>query len=320
MNAQNATSLPGRGALDGIVSLLFVLVAGFVCWKLWRSTQDFSAILTFLTFATGIVWLLDRLLFARSRKSRAQLAMTGSDAAARTGNAVALMRESSLVENCRSLFPVILIVLLLRSFLAEPFRIPSSSMMPTLLIGDFILVNKFTYGVRLPVLNTKIIEGKEPERGDVLVFRFPGMTPDDPTRGTNYIKRVIGLPGDRISYRDKVVYVNGEAVEQVAEGEYLGTGEGQEMTGALLKTEQLPGATHRVLQRSLGQQPGVEGSWVVGPGQFFVLGDNRDNSLDSRFWGMVPEANLAGRAFAIWMHWDARNGRVDFDRIGTVVK
>ena len=318
----NATTLPSRGICDGIVSLLFVLVAGYVCWRLWSTTQDFAAILTFLTFATGIVWLVDRLLFARSRRARAALASgsLGGDAAARAQATSVLMRESSLVENCRSLFPVILVVLMLRSFLAEPFRIPSSSMMPTLLIGDFILVNKFAYGVRLPVLNTKLISGKPPQRGDVVVFRFPGMTPDDPTRGTNYIKRVIGVPGDRISYREKVVYINDEPVEQVLQGEYLGTGAGQEMTGALLKTEKLPGAEHRVLQRPFGQQPSVEGTWVVGPDQYFVMGDNRDNSLDSRYWGMVPEANLAGKAFAIWMHWDGQAGSIDFSRIGNVVK
>ncbi len=318
----NATTLPTRGMRDGIVSLLFVLVAGYVCWRLWSTTQDFAAILTFLTIATGTVWLLDRVLFARGRRARAELATSSlaGDTAARVQAASVLMRESSLVENCRSLFPVILVVLMLRSFLAEPFRIPSSSMMPTLLIGDFILVNKFAYGVRLPVLNTKFIQGSAPQRGDVAVFRFPGMTPDDPTRGTNYIKRVIGVPGDRISYRDKVVYINDEPVEQVLEGDYLGTGAGQEMTGALLKTEKLPGANHRVLQRPFGQQPSVEGTWTVGPDQYFVMGDNRDNSLDSRYWGMVPEANLAGKAFAIWMHWDGQAGNVDFNRIGNVVK
>ncbi len=318
----NATTLPTRGMRDGIVSLLFVLVAGYVCWRLWSSTQDFAAILTFLTIATGLVWLVDRLLFARGRRARATLAAGNlkGDAATCSEATAVLMRESSLVENCRSLFPVILVVLLLRSFLAEPFRIPSSSMMPTLLIGDFILVNKFAYGVRLPVLNTKLIKGKSPQRGDVIVFRFPGMTPEDPTRGTNYIKRVIGVPGDRISYRDKVIYINDAPVEQVLQGEYLGTGAGQEMTGALLKTEQLPGATHRVLQRPFGQQPSIEGTWVVGPDQYFVMGDNRDNSLDSRYWGMVPEQNLAGKAFAIWMHWDGQAGSIDFSRIGNVVK
>ena len=318
----NATTLPSRGARDGLASLVFVLIAAYVCWRLWSSTQDFAAILTFLTIATGVVWLFDRLLFARGRRARAELAAGKfeSDAAGRASATAVAMRESSLVENCRSLFPVILIVLMLRSFLAEPFRIPSSSMMPTLLIGDFILVNKFAYGVRLPVLNTKFIEGSEPERGDVAVFRFPGMTPDDPTKGTNYIKRVIGLPGDRITYRDKVVYINDVPVEQVLKGEYIGSGAGQEMTGALLKTENLPGAEHLVLQRPFGQQPSVEGTWVVRPGEYFVMGDNRDNSLDSRYWGMVPEANLAGKAFAIWMHWDGQAGSIDFSRIGDVVK
>ena len=157
---------------------------------------DLALILTALAALTGLVWLLDSLLFARKRKL---MQAEGEE-----------VHEPVLVEYSRSLFPVLFAVLVLRSFLAEPFRIPSTSMMPTLLVGDFILVNKFAYGLRLPVLNTKVVEVGEPERGDVVVFRYPGNGPADPTAGTDYIKRVVGLPGDRISYQDNQVFLNGQ--------------------------------------------------------------------------------------------------------------
>ena len=260
---------------------------------------DFAALLVGLTAFTGVVWAIDHFLFRAKRLAR---------------NAEA--REPVIVEYCRSFFPVILAVLVIRSFIAEPFRIPSSSMMPTLLIGDFILVNKFSYGIRLPVTNGKVVDLGEPERGDVIVFRFP----EDPR--IDYIKRVVGLPGDQIAYRNKVVYVNGAPVAQEDVGIYQGEGSGAEMTGSLLKTERLPGVEHQILQRRSGSgfYPVHEGPWTVPSGHYFVLGDNRDNSQDSRFWGFVPEENLVGKAFLIWMNWDTRNGGVEFSRIGTVIK
>jgi signal peptidase I len=264
---------------------------------------DFAALLVGLTLFTGIVWGIDRWLFSRRRR------VAGID------------KEPVLVEYCRSFFPVILAVLVIRSFIAEPFRIPSSSMMPTLLIGDFILVNKFAYGLRVPVVNEKIVSIGAPERGDIIVFRYPGMSPDDPDKGTDFIKRVVGVPGDEVAYRNKVVYVNGQPVVQEDRGTYVGEHSGQDMSGSLLKVEKLPGAEHQILQRRYdGYVPMREGTWTVGQGEYFVLGDNRDNSKDSRFWGMVPEENLVGKAFLIWMNYDGKDSSIDFSRIGSTIE
>ncbi len=220
--------------------------------------------------------------------------------------------EPILVEYARSFFPIVLIVLLLRSFIAEPFRIPSGSMMPTLLVGDFILVNKFTYGIRLPVLNKKIIELSEPNRGDIVVFRYP----KDPT--VDYIKRIVGLPGDKVVYSNKKLTINDLPVQQTSLGSYQGLGQGEEMSGAEDLLENLTGVEHRILIRN--GTPTVEFVYVVPEGNYFAMGDNRDNSNDSRYWGPVPEANLVGKAFFIWMSWDWQNKGVGFDRIGTVLK
>jgi len=255
---------------------------------------DFSFFLVMATALTGIIWGGYALL----RRFQPDMA-------------TAPAKEPVIVEYARSFFPIVLIVLLLRSFLVEPFRIPSGSMMPTLLIGDFILVNKYTYGIRLPVLNTKIIEMGEPERGDIVVFRFP----KDPK--VDYIKRVIGLPGDRIAYYNKQLYVNGEAIKQTEIAEYQGVGQGSVMTGARLLSEDLKGVNHDILIRQ--GQPSVQGEFTVPEGQYFVMGDNRDNSNDSRYWGTVPESHLVGKAFFIWMSWDWENGGVAFDRLGTIL-
>ncbi len=220
--------------------------------------------------------------------------------------------EPLLVEYAHSFFPIVFIVLILRSFIAEPFRIPSGSMMPTLLIGDFILVNKFAYGVRLPVLHQKVVEFNKPERGDIVVFRFP----KDPT--VDYIKRVVGVPGDRIAYYNKKVYINGKLAKQVSLGAYLGLGQGKDMTGAERLVETLGKVEHHILIDH--DSPSLEGVFIVPEGHYFVMGDNRDNSNDSRYWGMVPEKNLVGRAFFIWMNWDWQNKGVGFSRIGTVLE
>jgi signal peptidase I len=279
---------------------------------------DFALLLVILTAVTGVIWLLDRLFFHRGRVARAQaLAQAGGSEAERQQRTQEAMREPVIVEYARSFFPVILIVLLFRSFIAEPFKIPSGSMMPTLLVGDFILVNKFAYGLRLPVLGTKIVPVGEPRRGDVFVFRYPNPEHDPKKQGEDYIKRVIGLPGDEITYRNKTLYVNDKEVPQTYVGPFVGSGdEGRRMAGAEIHEETLPDVPHKILKSRM-LAPGREGSWKVPAGHYFAMGDNRDNSEDGRYWGFVPEENLVGRAFVIWMNWD---GGIDFKRLGTLIK
>ncbi|MDJ0862334.1 MAG: signal peptidase I [Gammaproteobacteria bacterium] len=266
---------------------------------------DFATILTLLVLASGAIWAYDSIVLARRRKSATEQARQED------GRELAL-QPSKLVEYARSFFPIFLIVLLLRSFLVEPFRIPSGSMMPTLVIGDFILVNKFTYGIRLPVVDKKIIELGEPQRGDVMVFRFP----EDPS--VPFIKRVVGLPGDRVAYYKKVLYINGEPMEQAARGVYTGIGSGMTMTGAQVFEEALAEQKHEILVQP--GHPTLEGESVVPEGHYFVMGDNRDNSRDSRFWGTVPDENLIGKAFLIWMNWDWAAGGIGWDRIGRSIE
>jgi signal peptidase I len=272
---------------------------------------DFPTLLVAATFFTGLAWAFDALVLAprRGRNVR-QLEQQGMSP--QSPEVAAALKEPAWIEYSKSFFPVILAVLLLRSFLVEPFRIPSGSMMPTLLVGDFILVNKFAYGIRLPVLNTKIIDVGEPQRGDVVVFRYP----KDPS--VDYIKRVVGLPGDRIGYYNKTVYVNGKPVAQVPAGVYVGTGSGVSMSGAGERLEQLGDVQHQILV--MPRTPSMEGEFVVPENQYFVMGDNRDNSNDSRYWGTVPEQNLVGKAFRIWMNWDSANGGVDWERIGKKIQ
>jgi signal peptidase I len=257
----------------------------------------FEVALVALTLFTGIVWLLDKWFFAKRRAASAGLLEP---------------REPLVVDYSKAFFPVLAVVLCLRSFVAEPFRIPSSSMMPTLLIGDFILVNKFAYGLRLPITNQKFIDIGEPARGDVVVFHPPQHPEQD------WIKRVIGLPGDTIAYRSDTVFVNGKPLRYGSHGRYVGKGQGEDATDARLLTEELPGRPHPVLERD--DRPFFiqgEGEWTVPPGQYFVMGDNRDNSEDSRFWGFLPESDLRGKAFLIWMNWDRSAGGVDFSRVGS---
>ncbi|HEX4895099.1 MAG TPA: signal peptidase I [Solimonas sp.] len=260
---------------------------------------DFAVILTALTLFTGLFWALDKWWLGPRR--RAELAPGEVD------------RPSSFIDFCVSFFPVILLVLVLRSFIAEPFRIPSGSMIPTLLVGDFILVNKFAYGVRDPVLHTKFIATGEPERGDIAVFRWPV----DPSK--DFIKRIVGLPGDRIVYRDKQLYINGEPATLDPAGAYTVSSPGFSGPRMVYRmNENLLGVQHQVL---VDPNRGADDfEFIVPPGEYFAMGDNRDGSDDSRFWGTVPERNLVGKAFFIWMSWDSAETWVDFSRIGTIIR
>jgi len=239
---------------------------------------DFSLVLVIVTAVSGAIWALDALLFRSGRPEPAD----GEKP-----------QEPVIVEYARSFFPVLLIVLIVRSFLFEPFRIPSSSMVPTLLVGDFIFVNKYTYGLRLPVTNTKIIDIGVPDRGDVIVFKLPA----DP--GTNYIKRLVGLPGDVVTYQNRRLYINGELTALEELGEY--TDESQR--GALLYNETLGDIEHEILL--MPGQRSLEGTFRVPEGHYFMMGDNRDNSKDSRYRGVgiIPEDKIVGKAIRIWMNW-----------------
>jgi signal peptidase I len=281
---------------------------------------DFSLVLLVLSAVTGLVWLLDRLLLQRPRHARLQawlaenrideaefrawyegLDENGKPAAAQLADPVrdkrfaqglALLREPVPVEYAKSFFPILFAVLVLRSFLFEPFQIPTGSMIPTLNIGDFIVVNKYAYGLRLPVTGTKVLGVGEPRRGDVMVF----IPPHEPNY---YIKRVIGLPGDHIRYADKVIYVNGEPLMQ-SERRLI------EELGVYHSKESIGGITHDIYTAASNRYettyPWMPAEGIVVPeGHYFMMGDNRDNSSDSRFWGPVSEDSIVGKAVAVWM-------------------
>lgn len=257
---------------------------------------DFEFFLTMAVIITGLVALIDRLFWAKNRK----LAAPGN---------IKKSEPPLVIEWCYSFFPVLLFVLLFRSFVYEPFRIPSSSLEPTLLIGDFILVNKFDYGLRLPIFKTKFVQVGEPKRGDIVVFRYPLDTSKD------YVKRVIGVPGDHIYYHDKIIYVNKEEVSQnlvkfVNNIDSLGN-----TLPVMLKEESLFGVTHKIYQR-----PDVisnDFETVVPANSYFVMGDNRDDSNDSRAWGFVPEENIIGKAVRIWFSWDSETkDHIRWHRLG----
>lgn len=275
--------------------------------------MDFPLILVGLVFVSGLLWALDALFLAPGRKRtvselQRQYPQWASEDSADAGNYQAKVaekaREPVVVEYAKSFFPVLFIVFVLRSFLVEPFQIPSSSMVPTLLVGDYILVNKFTYGIRLPVIRTKVLALNEPERGDVMVFFPPHMN------DTYFIKRVIGLPGDTVSYRDKQLYVNGEKLQrQPADDPGLDP-------RYRIEEELLADEAHIMQVDSL--RPAPDFTVLVKPGHYFMMGDNRDNSSDSRVWGQVPERDIVGKAFAIWMHWETFLSIPSFNRVGMI--
>lgn len=266
---------------------------------------DFSLVLVIAVAVTGAVWLFDNLVLAPRRKPLlvSAQAQAGTDIDPET--LAKLVPEPILVEYSKSFFPVLALVLVLRSFLIEPFQIPSGSMLPTLQIGDFILVNKFHYGLRLPVVGTKVVSLNDPQHGDVMVFKYP----NDPR--INYIKRVVGLPGDVISYADKRLSINGEPLAQELLAELP---DGPSIKRLL--TEQLGAIEHQLYNDLTLPRPAKQ--WVVPAGHYFMMGDNRDNSNDSRFWGFVPDQLIVGKAFAVWMHWESWSSVPSFRHNGAI--
>jgi signal peptidase I len=266
--------------------------------------MDFALIMFVLLLITGAIWLLDRFSLAAKRGSG--------------------VTEPWWVEYAKSFFPVILVVFFIRSFLIEPFKIPSGSMIPTLHVGDFILVNKFTYGIRLPIIDKKIIQLNNPQRGDVMVFRYP----ENPS--LDYIKRVVGLPGDIVEYRNKVLTINGVVQPQQADGEYNYVEAGLNFVHTEKRIETLGNHKHALLinpemptvrLNSVAEFGGRENCTYdtdlvrckVPQGEYFMMGDNRDNSRDSRYWGFVPDSEIVGKAFFIWMNFS------DLNRTGTSI-
>ena len=247
----------------------------------------FALFMIVILLVTGLIWLFDILVLSKKR--------------------AAGVNEPILVEYAKSFFPVILVVFFVRSFIVEPFKIPSGSMMPTLLAGDFILVNKFTYGLRVPILNNVFINVNKPSRGDVFVFHYP------PEPSIDYIKRVVGLPGDRISYQDKRLTINGKLLDIQDLGSYEYVMSGLNIMTAKQYKEQLGPVQHSILVHdivgnydadAIGSKFANNEEIIVPAGHYLAMGDNRDNSSDSRVWGFVPEQNLVGKAFFIWMNFD----------------
>lgn len=256
----------------------------------------FALFMVVILLVTGFIWLLDILVLKKKRVIGAP--------------------EPVVVEYAKSFFPVIFVVFFVRSFIVEPFKIPSGSMMPTLLAGDYILVNKFTYGLRVPILNNTFFETKHPTRGDVFVFHYP------PEPSIDYIKRVVGLPGDKISYQDKRLTINGKLLDVQEIGDYTYVKPGLNMVTAKQNQEQLGQVKHDILinewvnsydSDAIGAKFANNEEIVVPAGHYLAMGDNRDDSSDSRVWGFVPEKNLVGKAFFIWMNFDKGS------RIGTSI-
>jgi signal peptidase I len=252
---------------------------------------NFELILFYAVVICGAIALFDIVFLAKKRKRSAH-----PD------------KMPLLVEYARSFFPILLVVFLLRSFLYEPFRIPSGSLEPTLLVGDFVLVNKFDYGIRIPVIHDKIIKMHEPKRGDIFVFRYP------PNPSVDFIKRVIGLPGDHIKYVNKVLSVNGQEIPQELLSTTTRIDEEGNKQPVYIKQEDFFGVKHSIYQNTNQESENFE-DIVVPEGQYFAMGDNRDDSADSRFWGFVPEKNIVGKAVLVWMSWDSTDHTIRWKRL-----
>lgn len=319
--------------MESVTGVVLAAFVGFgAAWYFGWVEANFALMLLLATTLTGAYWVAEKLVFLPQRKralaeAEAQAAQREATLKAQgihqvDGGLTAEGREKLLMQPwwldwTAGLFPVIAVVFVLRSFLFEPFKIPSGSMIPTLLVGDLILVNKFHYGVRLPVVNTKVLSNNEPQRGDVMVFRYP------PQPSLDYIKRVVGVPGDEVAYLNKQLTVNGQPVPKVAQPDYFDAdsmryGKQFQETqngrtyGTLNDNDRpafVPGASDFAFKDQCSYT--VEGVVCKVPeGHYFMMGDNRDNSLDSRYWGFVPEANIVGKAFFVWMNFG------NFKRIG----
>ncbi|MDF3054421.1 MAG: lepB2 [Gammaproteobacteria bacterium] len=266
----------------------------------WLAILNFAATLTAFVFGSGLIALVD-LLFCRRKRIQANYP------------------EPLIVENARSFFLILLLVWVIRSFIIQPYRVPTGSLQPTVRPGDFLAVNQFAYGLRFPVTNYKFMDIGEPKRGDIVLFYYPV----DPS--VVFVKRLVGMPGDYIEYKDKVFYINGKQMTQVDQGSTIDeepetAHSPQENIPVYLKEENLDGVKHQIYIRS--DQPSWIGNFsvTVPKDQYFMVGDNRDNSDDSRTWGFVPKDNLIGKAFGIWMSWDAIHHRIRWERIGEAVK
>ena len=295
---------------EWLFRLVCILWLGWVASVILIKDGDFAFVLVILTFLAGVVSGLDKLLFAGARQAYLESKAVVEYLAKYTDEqrealSFYLGADSVVGEYAKSFFPVLAVVLVLRSFIIEPFQIPSGSMVPTLLVGDYILVNKYSYGLRLPVLGTKIVEVGEPERGDVMVF-FP------PHQDIYFIKRVIGLPGDQITYTNKQLFINGQKAEQVLLAELPPLNPEFQLV-----SEDLGNMEH-LAHKSTVINRGDDFSITVKPGHYWMMGDNRDNSSDSRIWGEVPEERIVGKAFAIWLHWPSVTQLPTFSRLGSI--
>lgn len=250
--------------------------------------MNFAFWLLVLSIVSGLIYLLDIVFWSKKRSANQHM--------------------PKIIEYSRSFFPVFVLVLLLRSFLIEPFRIPSGSLEPTLLVGDFLAVNKFIYGLRLPVWEKKVLSISHPKTGEIVVFRWP------PDPSYDYIKRVIGVPSDKISYHNKVLTINGQEAKQSFIGYTTDASSGNTVAEY---SENLHGVTHRIFIRP--NIPAVDFDITVPANQYFVMGDNRDDSADSRFWGFVGDEYLRGKAFFLWMSWNNKTASIRWNRIGTII-
>jgi signal peptidase I len=260
---------------------------------------NFPLVLVLATAFTGVVWWVDYLVFRPKRLGRVAAAGDIDEESRK-----AVLAEPIIVEYSISFFPVLAIVLVLRSFLFEPFQIPTGSMIPTLAVGDFILVNKFSYGIRLPVVGTKIVDIAEPKNGEVMVF-IP------PHQDVYFIKRVVGIPGDTVRYQDKTLYINGKRQNQTFVAQI------PPVNPTVLQYREKLGNVEHLIQRNPYRETSVD-EWVIPEGHYFMMGDNRDQSSDSRYWGLVSEHNIVGRAVAIWLHKKPGLRLPEFSRNGWI--